>query len=544
MSVGPVPDVAVTGGPRGITAHLDDLHRQADVLDALADELETALERLVRAEFDATVLAVALAPSTGVALEAATAEFLARALGADVRLRGIALALRGSADAYRAADELIAASFDALVSTASAVAGHAVRFGLLQGGTVVLVAGTAFLAGGTLLVWSGARAAGVPEVIEGVTGIAVDEVAQQGADRVLTALGDGAAEFARQAGAHSGPTGTVLEHVLPGFVSGFAGIPVAFQLFPPEGGLIPHDSQTLTGLLLLVGGRAGLFGDQPLARPHGYHRDLDVVVEEQSTHAVDPRTGGPVPLRAPGSVAQLWEREWEQSAGRDNGTVRVEQIEGEDGSVRHIVYIPATTSQSMRAGAETTDNTTNVETAAGHESAQHVIVREAIEAAGISPDEEVMLVGYSQGGLVAGSLAADPEFRRRVNVTTIFTVGAPVSDFPPADGIDMLSVEHAQDLIPDLDGGRNADASNWTTLEVDLDEAAQRAALARRGMPQADIDRLLAGPTAAHAGALYDSTIRGLDRSADPALRAWQRRNQRFFDGRVTGLRSAEGTRR
>ena len=544
MTVGPVPEVTVTDGPTGVRAHLEDLHLQADVLDALADELETALVTLGRAELDATVLALALAPTTGLVLEAATGEFFARAAGADLRLRGLAAALRGSADAYTAADELLAASFGLVLTVASHAAGHAVRIGLLQGGTLELAAGLALTVGGGLVVGRGAREAGVFEVLEGVTGIDADALAQQGADRVLGVLADGATELVRGAGAHSGLTGTLLEHVLPGAVSGFAGVPIAFSLLPLEGGLIPRDSQTLTGLLLLVGGQAGLFGEQPLARPGGYHRPVDVTVSRQDTDVVDPRTGRTTPLRAPGSVSELWEREWEQSAGRDNGTVRIERIEGEDGGVRHIVYIPATTSQSMSAGAETTDNTTNVETAAGFESAQHRIVRTAIEEAGIDPGEEVMLVGYSQGGLVAGSLASDPEFRRRVNVTTVFTVGAPVTDFPPQDGIDMLSVEHAQDLIPDLDGGRNADASNWTTLEVDLDEAAQRAALARRGMTRAEIDRVLAGPTAAHSGVLYDGTIRRLDRTGNPGMRSWQRRNERFFDGRVTQLHSAEGTRR
>src|SRR5699024_6408725 len=111
----------------------------------------------------------------------------------------------------------------------------------------------------------------------------------------------------------------------------------------------------------------------------------------------------------------------------------------------------ATSSTSPRrrntavAGEATTDHTTNVETAAGHESAQHVAVKAAIEEAGVEPDEDVMLVGYSQGGLVAASLLADEGFRDRVNVTTAFTVGSPVTDFAPPEGVDMLSIEHEQD---------------------------------------------------------------------------------------------------
>lgn len=543
MTVAPQQDVAVTGGSGGVAARLDDLRAQADVLHALADELEDALLTLGRAECDATALAAVLSPGTGVALEAATLEFFALAAGADLRLRGLAVALHACADAYAAADQLIAASFDLALTTAANAAGHAVRFGLLQGGTVAVVGGTVLLVGGTVRVWSFARDSGLLDRVEDVTGIDADALAQQGAERLLTGLEEGAERLVRRAGAESALTAALLEHVLPGFAAGLLGLPPGVHALPDDTGLLPRDAQSLTGLLLLVGGQTGMFGDQPLARPGGYHRPVDVTVAERPATAVDPRTGRPVPLRAPGSVTDLWEREWAQSAGRRNGAVRVEQVVGEDGRVRHIVYLPATTSQSTDASAETTDNTTNVETAAGFDSAQHVVVRAAIEEAGIGPDDEVMLVGYSQGGLLAGSLLADDAFRSRVNVTTVLTVGAPITDAPPG-GVDMLSVEHAQDLIPDLDGRANRDAAHWTTLTVDLDEAEQRAALARRGLPQQDIDRAFSGPTYAHGGLLYDGTIRGLEQARDPRMADWRKRNRDFFDGRVTRVHEAEGTRR
>lgn len=547
MSAGPSQDVTVTGGSGGTTARLDDMRARADILTARAEEFETVLMTLARAEVDPTVLAIAASPVTGAALEVACARFFTRAAGADLRIRGIASALRGCADAYESADALIAASFTVALDTAANAAGHVVRTVVFHPVTMAVV-GTAAVQGlvvgtGVVHVWNAAQEAGVFEHIEQVTGIDVEEVAEHGAEAVLGLLTDGAVWAAQQAGEHSDLTGMAMEHVLPGFVAGFLGIPPGLVFTPADWGAIPRDSQTLTGFVLVGLSPFGFFGDQSLT-PHPQHRppvDVHAVEDGAKRGKTGERAseGG----RAPGSVRALWERQWAQSRGRDNGRVRVEQIESSDGRRRHIVYVPATTQNTLRAGRETTDHTTNLETASGRRSAQHEVVRTAIEEAGIDPQDEVMLVGYSQGGLVAASLLADEEFRERVNVTTVFTVGSPVSDFAPPEGVDMLSIEHEQDLVPDLDGARNEDTAEWSTLTVDLDEAEQREALVRKGWSRERIDAAFDGPVYAHGGELYDNTLTGLDEGRHPELAQWQERNREFFDGPLGSTHSFEGTR-
>ncbi|SLM96813.1 hypothetical protein [Brevibacterium yomogidense] len=547
MSAGPAQDVTVTGGSGGTTARLDDMRAGADVLSARAEEFEAVLVTLARAEADATVLALAASPVTGAALEVACARFFARSAGAGLRIRGIASALRGCADAYESADALIAASFALVLDTAANVAGHMVRAVVFHPVTM-LVVGSAAVQGlvvgtGVVHVWNAAKDAGVLEHIEQVTGIDVDEVAEHGAEAVLGVLADGAVWVVQGAGEHSELTGAAMEHVLPGFVAGFVGVPPGLVFTPADWGAIPRDSQTLTGFVLAGLSPFGFFGDQSLLPDPQHRPPVDVrEVDDGDGHG---RPGGASAghAHAPGSVRALWERQWAQSRGRDNGRVRVEQIEGADGRRRHIVYVPATTQNTLRAGRETTDHTTNLETASGRRSAQHEVVRTAIEEAGVEPEDEVMLVGYSQGGLVAASLLADEEFRQRVNVTTVFTVGSPVSDFAPPDGVDMLSIEHEQDLVPDLDGARNADTADWATLTVDLDEAEQREALAGKGWSQERIDAAFDGPVYAHGGELYDNTLTGLEESGHPELAQWQERNSRFFDGPLGSTHSFEGTR-
>ncbi|SMY12132.1 hypothetical protein BJEO58_01726 [Brevibacterium jeotgali] len=547
MSAGPSQDVTVTGGSGGTTARLDDMRARADVLSARAEEFERVLVALARAEADPAVLALAASPVTGAALEVACARFFTRAAGAGVRIRGIATALRGCADAYESADALIAASLAVALDTAANVAGHGVRTVVFHPVTMVVVGNAAVqglvVATGVVHVWSAAKEAGVFDHIEQVTGIDVEEVAEHGAEAVLGVLADGAVWAAQQAGEHSDLTGAAMEHVVPGFVAGFLGVPPGLVFTPADWGAIPRDSQTLTGFVLAGLSPFGFFGGQTLM-PHPQHRPpVDVHVVEEWTGRGRAGAGGADGAHAPGSVRALWERQWAQSRGRDNGRVRVEQVAGADGRRRHIVYVPATTRNTLRAGRETTDHTTNLETASGRRSAQHEVVRTAIEEAGVDPDDEVMLVGYSQGGLVAASLLADEEFRQRVNVTTVFTVGAPVSDFAPPDGVDMLSIEHEQDLVPDLDGARNEDTAEWTTLTVDLDEAEQREALAQKGWSEERIDAAFDGPVYAHGGELYDNTVTDLEEGGHPELTQWQERNSRFFDDPLRSTHSFEGAR-
>ena len=547
MSAGPSQDVTVTGGSGGTTARLDDMRARADVLSARAEEFERVLVALGRAEADPAVLALAASPVTGAALEVACARFFTRAAGAGLRIRGIASALRGCADAYESADALLAASFAIALDTAANVAGHMVRTVVFHPVTMVVVGSSAVqglvVGTGVVHVWSAAKEAGLFEHIEQVTGIDVEEVAEHGAEAVLGVLADGAVRAAQQAGEHSDLTGMAMEHVFPGFVAGFLGVPPGLVFTPADWGAIPRDSQTLTGFVLAGLSPFGFFGDQTLM-PHPQHRPpVDVHAVEEWTGRGRTGAGGADGAYAPGSVRALWERQWAQSRGRGNGRVRVEQIEGADGRRRHIVYVPATTRNTLRAGRETTDHTTNLETASGRRSAQHEVVRTAIEEAGVDPDDEVMLVGYSQGGLVAASLLADEEFRQRVNVTTVFTVGSPVSDFAPPDGVDMLSIEHEQDLVPDLDGARNEGTAEWATLTVDLDEAEQREALARKGWSQERIDAAFDGPVYAHGGELYDNTLRELEEGGHPELAQWQERNSRFFDDPLGSTHSFEGAR-
>lgn len=95
-------------------------------------------------------------------------------------------------------------------------------------------------------------------------------------------------------------------------------------------------------------------------------------------------------------------------------------------------------------------------------------VFEAMEAAGITPGPDgdpVMLVGFSQGGIMAGHLAANRS--DRYNFTGIAVSGAPIDHMPIPHDVAVLSVQHGGDPVPMLDltpAGTYKGHPNWHTF--------------------------------------------------------------------------------
>lgn len=160
------------------------------------------------------------------------------------------------------------------------------------------------------------------------------------------------------------------------------------------------------------------------------------------------------------------------------GQIGVQQVRGADGATAYIVQIPPTegapiTSVPAAYGGQgdSRDWGSNLRLVAGQHPAAMDDVQAAMRAAGIPPGAHVMLVGHSQGGIVADHLAADPAFNNcsgregSYDVTHVFTVGAPVQTVVPAQaGTQSVNVSHRSaigpegvsgDLIAELDlGGR------------------------------------------------------------------------------------------
>lgn len=97
-------------------------------------------------------------------------------------------------------------------------------------------------------------------------------------------------------------------------------------------------------------------------------------------------------------------------------------------------------------------------------------VLQALHSAGVQPDEPIMLVGFSQGGLVAGHLAA---FNNDYTWDAIVVAGAPIDHLPIPKSTSVVSVQHAGDPVHQLDvlaTGRGAPVTrpHWITVEREL----------------------------------------------------------------------------
>ncbi|MDP9418121.1 MAG: alpha/beta hydrolase, partial [Actinomycetota bacterium] len=124
----------------------------------------------------------------------------------------------------------------------------------------------------------------------------------------------------------------------------------------------------------------------------------------------------------------------------------------------------------------------------------------------------VLLVGHSQGGLLAVRAADEWTRQRRFTVTHVVTAGSPVAALPVPAPVRVLSLENTRDPVPRLEAVRNPDRANHVTVEFDAGHRriADNHALDRTYLPAA---RAVSTPP--YAG---DPSVRDWVDSADAFL--------------------------
>jgi len=157
--------------------------------------------------------------------------------------------------------------------------------------------------------------------------------------------------------------------------------------------------------------------------------------------------------------------------------IRIERYGAPD-DPRWVVYISGTVESSLVAGAEPFDMSSNLfgiaddswidelRTAGAESGAGERAVRQAMEAAGVSPGDPVMPVGHSGGGIIAAKLAADPE----LNVVGALNLGGPVASAPTSTGVPVLSIEHDEDIVPAVGGSGHPSAERLTVSRSVLEK--------------------------------------------------------------------------
>ncbi len=239
----------------------------------------------------------------------------------------------------------------------------------------------------------------------------------------------------------------------------------------------------------------------------------------------DERTGGSVSISR---YAPSWGRQPPSSIGsmldrvgdledQPSASIAVQRVAGRDGVARYVVVLSGMRSMTstsdpedlLGSGAAVVRTTTNYTTC----------VRQAIDAALVPRGAQVLLVGHSEGGIVAMDLAGDPAFNGgRVRVTQVVAAGSPISSKPvaPGSGTRVLGIENVNDIVTHLDAD---------------DPPASRQSVERLTYRFADDEHNI---VASHDVTLYAHQAAALADSPNPLMIDVQAGLRPFMDGSAT----------
>ncbi len=216
---------------------------------------------------------------------------------------------------------------------------------------------------------------------------------------------------------------------------------------------------------------------------------------------------------APRSIRDLLAGLATRSAADDGGgAFDVRILDGPPPAGRRVIVDLAGTTiwnlNPLHPTPQASDLGTSLRCLANESSVLERGVTRALALAGVRPDEPIMLIGHSQGGMVAARLAADLTANSAYRVTHLITAGSPIGLADVPASVSVLALENRGDLVPQLDGADNPDRPNWLTAQI-----------SRGG-------QTIAGK---HALSGYLAGAGDLDRSQAPELSNWRLSASRFL---------------
>ena len=134
-----------------------------------------------------------------------------------------------------------------------------------------------------------------------------------------------------------------------------------------------------------------------------------------------------------------------------------------------VVYVPGTRDKTLLPSSDPFDLSDAVALLANpDQAASQRAVLDAMHRAGINSTDQLLMVGYSQGGTIAGDIA---QGHLGYKVSGLVTFGAPIAQLDLPHSIPVLAVEHSNDIVPALSGKVNPLTSNWLTVEREVPTA-------------------------------------------------------------------------
>ncbi|NMM99943.1 hypothetical protein G1C96_0521 [Bifidobacterium sp. DSM 109958] len=217
----------------------------------------------------------------------------------------------------------------------------------------------------------------------------------------------------------------------------------------------------------------------------------------------------------------------EGGTGLDYGTIAIQRFSHADGTVSWLVTIPGTDGKldspfGWPQNVELMSDDPEQRMAA--DSAR--MVAEAMRRAGIGEHEEVALIGHSQGGIVAATLAADLADRYRFS--HVVTCGSPVANHPIPSSTWVTSVENDDELVSNLDGARNPSRPTWVTVRGTVRPGAANA---DRPFSSATVEGANGGKELSHGMNYLRAAYRNASGLGSSALQSHERHFSAVVDG-------------
>ena len=161
------------------------------------------------------------------------------------------------------------------------------------------------------------------------------------------------------------------------------------------------------------------------------------------------------------SVTQMLDRLWRLSA-KAKPTIGIDLFDNPAGNKTAVVYVPGTQTFGFGEGTNPLDMASNIQAMSGAgQAASEKAVLLAIGQAGIHSADEVILVGHSQGGMVAGNIAAYPS---GFIAAGLVAFGAPLAQIKNLKA-PVMAIEHVNDPVPNLSGKANPLKRNWVSVQ-------------------------------------------------------------------------------
>lgn len=165
--------------------------------------------------------------------------------------------------------------------------------------------------------------------------------------------------------------------------------------------------------------------------------------------------------RPPESITKLIDRLWHVSS-KGEPTVGIDIFQTTADQRTAVVYIPGTQTLGLGDGSNPFDLQSNMlAMQGGGTAASERAVLEAMDQAGIKASDQVIFVGHSQGGMVAGNLSMHPAGYIAAGLVTI---GAPIAQLKLTK-LPVMAIEHVNDPIPNVSGKVNPITKNWVTIQ-------------------------------------------------------------------------------